>query len=177
MAEYDDSVSPVDEPEGRQRSVRRAQGPIGKAWAWFSAQPAQTKVIVLGVIVILGVIAWMAFRKTPAASTDSTAAADRNEIPTPPVAPPVPSGPPPMPAPPIPFGGGFLPGPQPGGGPAPVQPTQSGGGSGPGVPVRPAAPAVARWMITPGGLSDPYTNYNVNNAGHRQGIAITGRLS
>lgn len=167
MADYDDAESPVNESRGGPRAVSRARGPIGKAWAWFSAQPAQTKVIVIGVAVVLGVIVWMALRKRSANSQDNMTA-DSSEIPTKPTEPV--GAPPSAPAPPIPLGGGYQPGPQPTTGPGQSGPT--------GIATQPtAAPAVARWRVTPGGVSDPYTNYNVNNAGHRQGIAITGPLN
>lgn len=172
MADYDDAESPVGEREAPSRSPRRATGPIAKAMAWFGAQPATTKVIVIGVIVVLGVVVYMAFKKTPAASTDTSAADNKSgpgELPKGP-----PGGPNPpvyFPPQPIPLGGGFQPGPQP-----PV--TQPGQNGPTGIATQPAAaPAVARWMVTPGGVSDAYANYNVNNAGHRQGIAITGKLS
>lgn len=56
-----------------RRSRDRVGGPIGNAWAWFNSQPPQTKVMVIGVIVVLGVVIWMMFRKKqPAASSSDT---------------------------------------------------------------------------------------------------------
>jgi hypothetical protein len=73
MADYDDAVSPVGEDERPSRARGRASGPIGRLWGWFAAQPAQTKVIILGVIVVLGVVAYMAIKgkSTAQAETDS----------------------------------------------------------------------------------------------------------
>lgn len=176
MAEnYDDAEDIMggsrERPAARE-AVKKANGPIGKAWAWFSVQPAQTKVIVIGVAVVLGVVVWMMFKKTPAKSSADDAAPetafDKINKDRPPLGGPVPAEFPPQP---IPLGGGFQPGPT----PSPTQPGQNGPT---GIASQPAvAPAVARWRVTPGGVSQPYLNYNVNNAGHRQQIAITGSLN
>lgn len=73
MADYEDAESPVGERGGYSRASTRAQGPLGKLGAWFGAQPASTKLIVVGVIVVIGVVVWMAFRnKSAATSTDSS---------------------------------------------------------------------------------------------------------
>lgn len=175
MAEYDDAediMGGSKESSAASQRVKKANGPIGKAWAWFSVQPAQTKVIVIGVIVVLGVVVWMMFKKQPVKSNaDDEApetAFDKINKDKPPLGGPVPAEFPPQP---IPLGGGFQPG--------PVPPSNSPGQNGPtGIATQPAAaPAVARWRVTPGGISNPYANYNVNNAGHRQSIAITGSLN
>lgn len=70
MADIDDAESPIGERDAPSRAPTRAGGPLGKAWGWFNAQPAQTKVIVIGVIVVLGVVVWMALRKKAAPTTD-----------------------------------------------------------------------------------------------------------
>ena len=74
MAEHDDAVSPMGDDEERSRPSQSRTGghPLARVWAWFNAQPTQTKVIIVGVIVVLGVIAWMALRnKNSSADTSS----------------------------------------------------------------------------------------------------------
>lgn len=80
MADHDDAESIMGDEERSSRASARvsgatgAKGPIGKAWAWFSVQPAQTKVIVIGVIVVLGVVVWMALRKDKRVENDDEVA-------------------------------------------------------------------------------------------------------
>lgn len=73
MADYDDAVSPVgdDDAPSRRSYARTGGNPFARGWAWFSAQPMQTKVVVIGVVVVLGVVAWMALRKKTPADTSS----------------------------------------------------------------------------------------------------------
>lgn len=174
MPDYDDAESPIGEREAPSRSRTHATGPIGKAWAWFSAQPATTKVIVIGVIVVLGVVVWMALRKTNPVQTtgeETTGSFKDNRGSLPKI--PGENGPTGIatfPGQPIPLGGGYQPGPQPvEGGPGQSGPT--------GINQPILSVPVSRWNVTPGGVSNPYANYNINNAGHRQGIAVTGSLN
>lgn len=72
MAEHDDAVDVMgDERERPSRASheRTSGNPIGRAWQWFTVQPAQTKVIILGVIVVLGVVIWMALRNKNSSQT------------------------------------------------------------------------------------------------------------
>ena len=71
MAEHDDAVSPIGADEAPSRAPTRAGNPLARGWAWFNAQPTQTKVIIIGVIVVLGVVAWMALRNKNNAQTDT----------------------------------------------------------------------------------------------------------
>lgn len=174
MADYDDAESPVDEPAGRSRSSTRAGGPIAGAWGWFSKQPAQNKVIIVGVIAVLGVVVWMAFRKkTPSADTTTNGTVSDSSKQNKDLIPPLPASP----APPTSIFG------SPAGVPSDFgvhnmpdrgarPPTQAA----PPMPDYPvAAPAVARWAITPGGMSRAYAPYELS--GHRQDISITGSLN
>lgn len=72
MAEHDDAQSPIGDDEAPLRAPTRAGNPLARGWAWFNAQPTQTKVIIVGVIVVLGVVAWMALRNKNTASTSSS---------------------------------------------------------------------------------------------------------
>ena len=71
MADYDDAESPVGARAGYSRGSTRATGPLGAAWAWFSKSPPTTKLIVVGVIVVIGVVAWMVIRGNKAAAASS----------------------------------------------------------------------------------------------------------
>ena len=77
MPDYDDAISPVGDDEAPSRRSRRATGgnPLTRAWAVFSAQPLQTKVIIVAVAVVLGVVAYMLFRKKPAADSSEDVSA------------------------------------------------------------------------------------------------------
>lgn len=77
MADYDDAQSPIGDEQGYSRAPRRASGPIARVWALFSAQPMTTKVLIIGVIVVVGVVAYMALKKKPAAATSDSSSETR----------------------------------------------------------------------------------------------------
>jgi len=77
MADYEDAESPVGERGGSSRAPTRASGPLGKLAAWFGAQPASTKLIIISVILVIGVVIWMALRNKGSASTSSDSSEDK----------------------------------------------------------------------------------------------------
>jgi len=71
--DYADAVSPVGERTQRAPRIRGGSNVFKKAWGWFNAQPAQTKVLIVGAMLVVGVVIYMAIRnKQQAASTDDS---------------------------------------------------------------------------------------------------------
>jgi len=71
--DYADAVSPVGERTQRAPRIRGGANVFKKVWSWFNAQPAQTKVLIVGAMLVVGVVIYMAIRnKQQAASTDDS---------------------------------------------------------------------------------------------------------
>lgn len=107
--DYADAVSPVG--ERTQTRTRAGRGPfLGKLWAKFNGLPAQTKVLIIGAIVVVGIVIYLNVKGKRAAATQE-AADTKSQIPTAkePPAPQPPNPPMPQAQPPIQSWGGYWP--------------------------------------------------------------------
>jgi hypothetical protein len=78
--DYADAVSPVGERTGTRTRAKGNGGPfLGKLWAKFNALPAQTKVLIIGAIVVVGIVIYLNVKGKSAAAADDTATS--NQIP------------------------------------------------------------------------------------------------
>src|SRR5689334_11018714 len=96
--DYADAVSPVGERTQTRTRAKGNGGPfLGKLWAKFNALPAQTKVLILGALVVVGIVIYLNVKGKSAAASDN-ANATVTQIPgNSPNPPPNPNPNPPMP--------------------------------------------------------------------------------
>lgn len=111
--DYADAVSPTSERTRTQTRTHAGGGPfLGKLWAKFNALPAQTKVLILGAIVVVGIVIYLNVKGKSAAAADNSNATvtqipgnSPNPQPNPNPNPPMPGAQPPVPIYPInPYG-------------------------------------------------------------------------